>query len=152
MTADTRPRWRLIATHIEVEADVRYWEDALVNGTTDDGGTLIPGGRGNCWHVRISLADGRVEEWPAGTTANIHYKVCDAGEYWLTDAEGCRVAKWRGHYVPDDFLCHGDNGFGDYIIMNVGQDGNIAGYRPPRIDPDQWMPLPEPPRAAKEAT
>lgn len=130
----------LAATHLDVEADVRYWEDASVNGVEDEDGTLIPGRDLNTWKIRLDLAAGRIAGWPQGTTARIHYKVCDQGEYWLSDAIGTRIAKWRGHYVPDSFLCH-DGGFdsGDYIIMNVSEDGTIEGYRQPRIDKDRWL-------------
>ena len=126
------------ATHIEVEAEVRYWEDASVNGLIDEDGSRIFGRQGDLWKVRIELTDGIVQDWPAGDTAQIHYKVCDQGLYWLTDERGNRLAKWRGHYVPDDFLCHGSEGFGDYIILNVEIGGGIAGYRMPRINPEQW--------------
>ena len=30
------------AVYLEVEAEVRYWEDATVNGQEDEAGTLIP--------------------------------------------------------------------------------------------------------------
>lgn len=126
------------ATHIEVSAEVRYWEDATVNGVEDEDGSLIPGKNGDLWQVKINLADGYVEDWPAGTTAEIHYKVCDAGEYWLLDGEGNRIA-YREGYVPGAFLCHGDNGYGDYIILKVGGDGMIADYRVPEIDPEEWQ-------------
>ena len=126
------------ATHIEVDAGVRYWEDASVNGFEETEGNLIPGRDGDSWRARIDLAAGRVEGWPAGTVANIHYKVCDEGLYWLTNAAGQRIAQWGGSYVPDGFLCHGDNGFGDYIIMNVGPDGAIEHYARPWIDPQRW--------------
>lgn len=126
------------ATHIEVEAEVRYWEDASVNGVDDEDGSRIFGRQGDLWKVRIELTDGIVQDWPAGDWAQIHYKVCDQGLYWLTDASGNRLAKWRGHYVPDDFLCHGSEGFGDYIILNVEVGGGIAGYRMPLINPEQW--------------
>lgn len=133
------------ATHIEVDAGVRYWEDASVNGVEDTEGTLIPGRKdtpqGPSWQVRIDLERGRIEGWPVGTTANIHYKVCDAGIYWLTDQAGQRLAQWRGYYVPNQFLCHGSEGFGDYIIMDVGEDGTIAGYRRPEIDLERWKAL-----------
>jgi hypothetical protein len=123
------------ATHILAEAGVRYWEDATVNGVEDEDGTLIPGRKGDLWCARINLETGKVEDWPEGTEASIHYKVCDAGEYWLTDAEGNRLA-YREGYVPNAFLCHGDNGFGDYIILNIGPDGSISDYKRPRIDSD----------------
>lgn len=127
-----------IATHIETEAGVRYWEDAEVNGVEDEDGTLIPGRRGDAWCVKINLAEGRVEDWPSDTTARIHYKVCDDGRYWLLDRAGKRIAEREG-YVPGAFLCHGDNGYGDYIILNVDGAGKIADYRRPRIDGD-WEP------------
>lgn len=127
------------ATHIDVEAEVRYWEDARVNGVQDDDGTLIPGREGDLWKIRIDLARGRIENWPAGVRADIHYKVCDQGEYWLSDAAGTRLAKWKDHYVPGAFLCHGDNGFGDYVIMKVDGDGTIRDYRRPAIDVERWQ-------------
>lgn len=126
------------ATHIEVEAAPRYWEDTEVNGVFDEDGNLIFGRAGDLWKIRVDLAAGKVENWPSDQTAAIHYKVCDAGEYWLSDAEGRRLAKWKGHYVPDDFLCHGEEGFGDYIILNVAADGLIQNYRRPAINPDRW--------------
>jgi hypothetical protein len=121
------------AAYIEVCAEVRYWEDATVNGAEDTAGTLIPCREGRWWTPVIRLADGLVMDWPQGTTADIHYKVCDAGEYWLLDDKQERVARWAGFYVPGDFLCHGDNGFGDYIILKVGADGLIEKYSAPEI-------------------
>lgn len=125
-------------THILAEADVRYWEDATVNGVEDVDGSLIPGRNGKTWIIAIELASGKVSNWPEGTAADVHYKVCDAGEYWLTDADGNRLMKWRGCYVPNDFLCHGYRGFGDYIIMCIGPDGQIADYAQPVIDWEEW--------------
>ena len=133
--------WIKDATHLEVEAEVRYWEDARVNGVEDVNGDLIPGREGEIWKVRIDIAEGRIEDWPEGTEARIHYKVCDAGEYWLADRDGRRLAKWRGHYVPSAFLCHGDSGYGDYIILVVDGRGTIGDYRTPAIDDEQWKPL-----------
>lgn len=129
------------ATHIEVEAEVRYWEDATVNGVEDSAGDLIPGRDGDLWKVRINLAEGRIEGWPANVAANLHYKVCDAGEYWLTNAAGERLARWKGQYVPAAFLCHGSSRHSDYIIMRIREGGRIAEYREATVDPEQWAPL-----------
>lgn len=121
--------------YIEVSAEVRYWEDTYVNGAEDENGTLIPFRKGEMWCPVIRLSDGMVMDWPAGMTASIHYKVCDAGEYWLLDADRKQVvAKWGGYYVPDDFLCHGSEGYGDYIIFNVAADGIIEKWRTPEIE------------------
>jgi hypothetical protein len=86
----------------------------------------------------IELSTGKIREWPMGTTADIHYKVCDQGQYWLADAAGNRLWKYRGDYVPDHLLCVGDRGYGDYIIMNVGLAGWIEEWGMPDLDPDQW--------------
>jgi hypothetical protein len=127
------------ATYIEVEAEVRYWEDASVNGHEDTDGTLIPFRLGNKWCPVIRLEDGWIVNWPECTTADVHYKVCDQGEYWLRDEEK-RIAKWSGDYVPNDFLCHGDQGYGDYIIFQVNAEGTIVGWDRPWLDPERWLP------------
>ena len=127
------------AMYIEVLAEPRYWEDAEVNGQRDNDGSLIPFRIGDEWRPVIRLADGMVLDWPPGMVAKIYYKVCDQGMYWLQDADRKRVAKWAGHYVPNDFLCHGDNGFGDYILMNIGADGMVVGWTPPIVNPARWV-------------
>lgn len=129
------------ARYIEVEAEVRYWEDATVNDVADDDGTLIPFRDYDCWCPVIDLIDGRVKYWPEGMEVSTYYKVCDQGVYWLLDDNGNRIAKWKGYYVPDEFLCHGDNGYGDYIILDIDGYGGIANYAAPDIDPDQWAAL-----------
>jgi hypothetical protein len=120
-----------------VRAGVRYWEDGIVNGIEDTGGTLIPFRLGDIWTPEIALDEGRILNWPQGTTAKIHYKVCDAGKYWVGNLDG-RKAKWKGDYVPDKLLCWGDTGYGDYIIMSVESDGKITGWENPEIDPTHW--------------
>jgi len=142
------------ATYIEVSAEVRYWEDANINGLEDSAGDLVPFRRGDLWCLVIRLEDGLVMDWPARMTADIHYKICDAGQYWLLDDSRQRIAKWAGHYVPDDFLCHGSNGYGDYIIFKVNAHGLITGWRKPEIewggredDQEGWKRLEENDRA-----
>jgi hypothetical protein len=125
------------ARYIEVDAEVRYWEDAHVNGKEDTDGR-IPLRVGECWRPVIDLENGRVIGWPEGMTADVHYKVCDAGLYWLQDDSGKRIAKYGSSYVPSRFLCVGDNGYGDYIILKIGADGLITGWKKPTVDPEQW--------------
>lgn len=121
---------------IEVDAGVRYWEDAILNGVEDTEGA-IPLRDGARWKPVIDLATGAVMGWPEGTEANVHYKVCDDGEYWLLDGERKRVAKWAGFYVPDAVLAQGGGGLGDYIILTVGVDGKIIDWKPPVFDADE---------------
>ena len=125
---------------LEVSANVRYWEDAEVNGVTDEDGTLIPFRNGDSWVPTIRLRDGKVMGWPEGISTKVYYKVCDEGEYWLRSASR-RLFKYEDHYVPDSYLCHGDQGFGDYIILNIGPDGAIEGWQEPRFNPEYWEPV-----------
>lgn len=127
------------AKFIEVSAMVRYWEDAFVNGQEDKDGSLIPLSNGDVWEPIIDLGSGQIQDWPAGTKADVHYKVCDQGEYWLLDSDKNRIAKWRGDYVPNDYLCHGDNGYGDYIIFAVDDTGMIEAWEKPGWNPEDWQ-------------
>jgi hypothetical protein len=144
-------------TYIEVSAAVRYWEDAVIKGVNDKDGTLTPFRRGDDWCPVIRLADGVVMDWPAGMEAVFHFKVCDAGEYWLLDENRQRVAKWSGYYVPDKFLCPAGAGYGDYIILQVNAEGGINKWRSggPDIvfegdepDASSWKRLAPPPAPA----
>lgn len=121
---------------IRVMAEVRYWEDATVNGVEDTDGTLIPLRVGDLWQPVIEIETGRVRDWPEGTTADVHYKVCDAGAYELLDANG-RIVALRDGYVPD-FLAVNESGYGDYIILKIGSDGLIEGWGRPQINPSLW--------------
>jgi hypothetical protein len=121
-----------------VSAEVRYWEDAEINGTADtEDGTLIPLKVGNFWKPTIELETGCVMGWPQGTTAGIHYKVCDQGEYWLEDAAGKRL-KWKGAYVPNDLLAIDENGYGDYIILKISAEGIVEGWNVPTLNAADW--------------
>jgi hypothetical protein len=126
------------AVFLQVEAGVRYWEDATVNGIEDTDGSRIPFKKGDAWMPIIRLDDGEIINWPQSREADIHYKVCDAGQYWLLDEKMERIAKWRGSYVPDEYLCHGDQGYGDYIIFTVAPDGKIEGWKNPEFDSQVW--------------
>jgi hypothetical protein len=128
------------AQFIEVSAGVRYWEDARLNGEEDTHGK-VPLRNGDRWTPVIDLENGQIQDWPQGAIANIHYKVCDDGDYWLLDSNKNRIAKWKGFYVPDSILCIDDQGFGDYIIFKVGGEGQILNWKKPLLNPDQWQPL-----------
>lgn len=121
--------------YLLINAEVRYWEDASVNGVEDTDGTLIPMRNGDIWEPVINMATGVIRNWPSGTVADIHYKVCDQGEYWFLSVVGERVAKFKGYYVPD-FL-PGDH-YGDYIIFKVDAEGKIQNWNTNQIDDADW--------------
>ena len=130
------------ACALKVKAGVRYWEDAAVDGQDDVNGDQIPMREGNYWEPWIDLYHGMIIAWPIGKTASIHYKVCDDGEYWLTDNTGKKLRKWAGDYVPDSLLCWGDRGYGDYIIFDVDEMGMIQGWERPVLKDSEWEILP----------
>ena len=115
--------------YLKARCGVRYWEDATVNDVEDVDGSLIPCRDGASWCPTIEIATGRIVDWPAGTVASVHYKVCDDGDYWLTDANGETVSSRRDDYVPDA-MCPAEPGYGDYVIMEIGPDGVIAKWNP----------------------
>ena len=113
---------------LQVSAGVRYWEAATVNGIKDTNGDLIPFRVGDYWKPRISIEKGVIINWPEGTTADIHYKVCDDGIYTLLDEGGAKITAKDG-YVPD-IMCPNGKGYGDYIIMKIDENGKIANWKP----------------------
>ena len=106
---------------------VRYWEDAKVNGVEeDDDAPKIPFKNGGTWSIKIDMETGKILDWPQGVTAETHYKVCDAGIYTLVNSEGDVVLKKDG-YVPS-MLSPSGSGYGDYVIMKIGGNGQIENW------------------------
>lgn len=119
-------------TTLECSMGVRYWEDATVNGEPErdeDENTppKMPLVKGDRWEITIDLATGVIKDWPKGTTASTHYKVCDDGVYLLKNETGEVVHK-RDGYVPSILYPKG-NGFGDYVILDIDGDGRIEGWK-----------------------
>jgi hypothetical protein len=112
--------------YLQAECGVRYWEDGDVNGSEDTDGELIPCRVKDAWCPTIDLETGVIQDWPAGTTASVHYKVCDAGIYRLLDADKNVVREIDG-YVPS-IMSPGGSGHGDYVIMTIGADGKIENW------------------------
>ena len=123
--------------YIRARCGVRYWEDATVNGERDEDGSRIPCREGTAadndslgggnWCPTIDLDTGIIEGWPAGTTASIHYKCCDDGDYELLDAAR-NVVKAIDGYVPT-IMCPEGKGYGDYVIMEIDGTGKIAKWK-----------------------
>jgi len=119
-------------THLKAKIGVRYWDDTTVNGVADKKGDLIPLRKGDYWCPTINIDTGIIENWEKGKTAIVHYKCCDDGEYWLIADDGFEL-KYPCDYVPDALDLDGD-GYGDYVIMNINENGEIEGWgNPPYI-------------------
>jgi hypothetical protein len=119
-------RVKVPVIYLEAHCGVRYWEDGKVNGEPDEDGSRIPCRQGGDWAPIIDLASGTVMGWPAGTVADLHYKVCDDGMYRLLDGDHNEVRRISG-YVPK-IMCPGDDGYGDYVIMKIDGDGKIENW------------------------
>lgn len=112
---------------LELSAGVRYWEDAEINGAPDELGDMIPCRNGECWCPIINVEYGKILNWEQGKKANIHFKVCDDCSWELKDENGEILASVKHEYVPST-LCPKESGYGDYIIMDVDENGVIEGW------------------------
>src|SRR5687768_3497763 len=112
---------------LSVKAGVRYWEDSTIDGIEDHEGILIPCRNGEYWCPEIDIDAGQILNWKRGVTDDIHYQVCDDGEYHVKDAKGKTVLSKEG-YVPET-MSPAEEGFGDYIIMKVDENGIIADWK-----------------------
>ena len=115
------------AKYLLAEVGARCWEDTTVDGVEDTQGDLIPSRDGDYWKPMIDIESGVILNWTDGVTAEIHYKVCDDGTYRLLDADKNEIKVIEG-YVPK-IMCPKENGYGDYVIMDVGPDGKIHKWK-----------------------
>lgn len=132
------------AVYLQVDADVRYWDDGYINGMEDtdceetDGNPRMPCAeyvgarnrvlRGEDWRWRplVEIETGRIMNWEQGTAARVHYKVCDDFSCDILDGNKEVIASYDG-YVPK-IMCPGGEGYGDYIIMDIDGNGYIQGW------------------------
>ncbi len=112
---------------LHVQAGVRYWEDATINDVDDEEGNLTPCRVGECWCPVIEIDTGKILNWPIGTKASIHFKVCDSGTYIVKDDEGNDCMTIENDYVPS-CMSPKEAGYGDYIIMDIYETGYIADW------------------------
>lgn len=113
--------------YLSAKIGPRYWEDAKVNGVEDKDGDLIPCRYGEYWRPLIDIESGTIINWTKGKEASIHYKCCEDGEYKLLDENRDEIKSIEG-YVPN-IMCPKENGYGDYVIMDVDMDGKIQDWR-----------------------
>ena len=132
---------------IEVDTEARYWEDTYVNETPDIdffitkgvGEPRIPcavqvkGKPDSCiysdhwrWRPIIDAETGKILNWTKGVEAIVHYKVCDGFRCMFKDSIGNAVRYDEG-YVPP-FMYPEKAGHGDYIIMRIDKEGQIANW------------------------
>ena len=112
-----------------VKAEVRYWEDSKINGKDDTTlGDNVPCRNGGFWCPIIDIDSGMILNWRKGVVAEIHYKVADGCNYKLLDIKGNTILDIEDCYVPHT-LSPKENGYGDYIKMDIDKDGKIANWK-----------------------
>ena len=99
-----------------------------MDGVEDEQGDLIPCREGDIWKPIINVDSGKILNWTQGVTAEVHYKVCDQCSWELLDESGNVIKSVKDEYVPDT-LCPKEEGYGDYIIMDVDANGMIANWK-----------------------
>lgn len=112
--------------YCQVRVNVRNWENSIIDGVPDEEGKLTPCREGDLWCPLINIDTGEIINWSRGITAKIHFKVCDEGSYYLQDEECTSHLSIEEDYVPN-LLIPGT--YGDYIIMDIDINGNIAQWK-----------------------
>ena len=121
---------------------VNYLEDGIVNGKKDcEEKISMPFiekvKKEWRWKPLIDIDEGRIVDWPKGTTAEVFYKSVDDNIIylldeernvisWFDDVEKEQVEYYDG-YVPDVLDCIGE-GYGDYVQMKIDEDGFIENF------------------------
>lgn len=114
---------------IQVKANIRWWEDTEINGVEDtENGANVPCKQGSLWCPLINVETGTIENWETGKTAKVHYKVSDCCGWELLDKDNNIIKSQDDGYVPRT-LCPAENGYGDYIIMNIDHAGQIENWK-----------------------
>ena len=79
----------------------------------------------------IDLETGKVVNWTNNVLLETHFKVCDEGEYSFLDKSFNEVInitdEYDQYYVPD-FLSLEDEGYGDYVYIDIMKDGTIKHF------------------------
>ena len=109
------------------EYDVKYLQAQCKPRSWEDCHKGIPCRSGDTWNPLIEIDTGKIVNWEQGKTASIHYKVCDSGYYSLLDENNKEVVSYNG-YVPD-IMCPKEPNYGDYIIMDIDENGIIQNYK-----------------------
>lgn len=80
-----------------------------------------------CFFMKINPDTGQIENWEKGYKMNIYWKVVDEGIYEYIDDNENIIKKFDTDYVPR-YLAIEEEGYGDYVIMNVDENGFIQNW------------------------
>lgn len=116
------------AKTLVAKMNVRHWED-------EEDADNYPCREGDMWNIEIDIDSGKITNWEQGEIRSTYFKVCDEGVYSLLDELGNEIVKKDGCYVPN-CLAIGENGYGDYVILDIKEDGTIKDWDNSSIEED----------------
>ena len=137
--------------YLKATMGVRYWNDCSYS--TDNGKTWIKAEEdteeesnkfmnaipfvkrqdigyreSDYWDIIIDIDEGKVLNWSKDFCISTWFKVCDDGEYVFLDKDMNEVVnitkEYKEYYVPN-FLSLEDEGYGDYVYIDINGQGNI---------------------------
>ena len=114
--------------YVRAFVNARYWTSVELNGITVEDDSPFPGRPNDRWYFKIDVDTGELLHWPKGQTASVWMKVCDRGSYYLMSETGEVLMEKEEEYCPG-FLCIGANGYGDYISLDIDENGHIRDWR-----------------------
>ena len=85
--------------------------------------------------IKIDIENGIVTDWThqeLNDIFSIYSKVRDEGTYKLYDDQHNEIVSYQG-YVPDILSCV-DEGYGDYLSMNISPDGRIDKWNSSKLN------------------
>ena len=82
------------------------------------------------WCPVIDVNKGKVLDWTPGFVLVTQFKVCDQGVYVYSNYNETRqiVSTDCDEYYVPDWLCDWDNGYGDYMYIQINGDGTIENW------------------------
>lgn len=115
---------------LEIHANVRYFQDCIVNGIKCEQDNLLFPKRfitNNMLIFRIDLKQKYIINWPIGTTVKIFFKIADGFSGIVYAKNGSIKLKYEEGYVPSN-LDFDNNSYGDYLNFNIDQNGYILNW------------------------
>ena len=82
------------------------------------------------WCPVIDVNEGKVLDWPENFVLVTHFKVCDQGVYVYSNADESKqiVSTDCDEYYVPNWLEDFDNGYGDYMYIQINGDGSIENW------------------------
>lgn len=129
--------------YLHCDIDARHLDNGIVNCRKDNEDEpkmpfLFKDSYNNWrWRPVIDIDEGRIVNWPKGTTAEVFYKSVDDNIIYLLDEyknpiswfdnDEKEIFEYYEGYVPEVLDCVGE-GYGDYVQMKIDENGYIENF------------------------